>query len=122
MLPVDSKLSAASVRNHTLQVARRCESELGAEQLSFHGDHLAADEKAATAEPVTVGIDGGYLRKWKDRSSNFEVIVGKSVPTTGPAKCFGMVQQFDEKPRRRLSRLWLAYWHGLVRVPDLSGL
>jgi len=51
---------------------------------------------------VTVGIDGGYLRRWKDRSSNFEVMVGKSVPTTGAAKCFGMVQQFDEKPRRRL--------------------
>ncbi len=102
MLPVDSKLSAASVRNHTLLVARRCESELGAEKFAFDEDHPAGDDKASVASPVTVGIDGGYLRKWKDRTSNFEVIVGKSVPTTGPAKCFGMVQQFDEKPKRRL--------------------
>jgi hypothetical protein len=43
-----------------------------------------------------------YLRKWKERSSNFEVIVGKSMSTTGPVKCSGLAQQFDEKPKHEL--------------------
>jgi hypothetical protein len=30
------------------------------------------------------------------------VIVGKSVPTEGTAKCFGFVQSYDTKPKRRL--------------------
>src|SRR4029079_15292712 len=32
----------------------------------------------------------------------FEVIAGKSQPTEGPAKCFGFVQTYDPKPKRRL--------------------
>lgn len=28
--------------------------------------------------------------------------VGKSMPTDGPAKCFGFVQTYDTKPKRRL--------------------
>ena len=30
------------------------------------------------------------------------MIVGKSVPSERPAKCFGMVQIYDDKPKRRL--------------------
>jgi hypothetical protein len=30
------------------------------------------------------------------------VIAGKSIPADGPAKCFGFVQTFDTKPKRRL--------------------
>jgi hypothetical protein len=30
-------------------------------------------------EPITVGIDGGYVRNWHDKKRNFEVIVGKSM-------------------------------------------
>ena len=52
--------------------------------------------------PITVGIDGGYLRNWTKQKTNFEVIVGKSVPTERPAKCFAMVQIYDDKPKRRL--------------------
>ncbi|HEX2808348.1 MAG TPA: ISKra4 family transposase, partial [Kineosporiaceae bacterium] len=36
------------------------------------------------------------------RDGWFEVIAGKSVPTDGPAKCFGFVQTYDTKPKRRL--------------------
>ena len=35
----------------------------------------------------------------------FELIVGKSVPTDGGAKCFGFVTSYDTKPKRRLSVL-----------------
>jgi hypothetical protein len=30
------------------------------------------------------------------------VIAGKSMPTDGPIKCFGFVQTYDTKPKRRL--------------------
>ena len=29
--------------------------------------------------PITVGIDGGYVRDWEAKKHNFEVIVGKST-------------------------------------------
>ena len=59
-----------------------------------------------------MGIDGGYVRG-AHQQGWFEVIAGKSVvafrrdeegeaPTT---KCFGFVQTYDEKPRRRLWEL-----------------
>ncbi len=35
----------------------------------------------------------------------FELIVGKSVPTDGDAKCFGFVTSYDTKPKRRLAEL-----------------
>jgi len=33
------------------------------------------------------------------------VIAGKSIPTDGAAKCFGYVQTYDTKPKRRLYEL-----------------
>jgi hypothetical protein len=49
----------------------------------------------------------------------FEVIAGKSVPTEGPARCFGFVQTYDPKPKRRLfetlkSLTWLRSYAGGV--------
>ena len=41
-------------------------------------------------------------RQRSRRDGWFEVIAGKSVPTDGPAKCFGFVQIYDTKPKRRL--------------------
>jgi len=55
--------------------------------------------------PLTVGLDGGYVHSSQQRSRRdgwFEVIAGKSMPTDGPAKCFGFVQTYDRKPKRRL--------------------
>ena len=55
--------------------------------------------------PLTVGLDGGYVHSSRQRSRKdgwFEVIAGKSIPTDGPAKCFGFVQTYDAKPKRRL--------------------
>jgi len=36
------------------------------------------------------------------RDGWFEVIAGKSMPAEGPSKCFGFVQTYDCKPKRRL--------------------
>jgi hypothetical protein len=60
--------------------------------------------------PITVGIDGGYVRSWEEKQQHFEVIVGKSIlafqredeEDIPSSKCFGFVQTLDEKPKRRL--------------------
>ncbi|OTE95385.1 hypothetical protein BCS42_15810 [Crenothrix sp. D3] len=52
--------------------------------------------------PLNVGIDGGYVRQWDNKKTHFEVIVGKSIPEEGASKCFGLVQSYDNKPKRRL--------------------
>lgn len=102
-LPIDEKLNETTVRNHTMAVAERCESELGDEQVFFI-DGCPREWKALPPPegPITVGMDGGYVRDWENTKTNFEVIVGKSVPTDGAAKCFGFVQTYDSKPKRRL--------------------
>lgn len=52
--------------------------------------------------PFAVGLDGGYVRDWEQKQHHFEVIVGKAVPPDQPAKCFGFVQSYDTKAKRRL--------------------
>ncbi|WP_143748521.1 hypothetical protein [Mesorhizobium carmichaelinearum] len=54
---------------------------------------------------MTIGIDGGYVRSWTNRPTNFEVIVGKSVSEDGRARRFGFVARHGEKPKRRLHEL-----------------
>jgi hypothetical protein len=67
-----------------------------------------------------VGIDGGYLRHWEHKQTHFVAIVGKSVPTSGAAKCFGFVQSQDGWPRRRLVATLQA--QGLRSGPKLAFL
>src|SRR5258708_19079876 len=87
--------------------AERLERELGPEQPMFiEGCQAEWDELPRPDLPLTVGLDGGYVHSSQQRSRRdgwFEVIAGKSMPTDGPAKCFGFVQTYDTKPKRRLS-------------------
>jgi hypothetical protein len=102
--PLDAQVNAASIRNHQHQVAKRSEAELGDEQPSFIDGGCSRDWAALPrpSAPITVGIDGGYVRQWDDKRKHFELIVGKSMPEEGENKCFGFVQTYDEKPKRRL--------------------
>ena len=67
-------------------------------------------EQPLSKGPMTVGIDGGYVRA-AHKEGCFEVIAGRSVVAfrraegeeVPSAKCLGFVQTFDKKPRRRLS-------------------
>jgi hypothetical protein len=105
-LPVAETLNAATVRNHLHRVAERAEAALGDERVSFIDG--CPKEWAALPHPqapLTVGIDGCYVRQWEDKKTHFEVIVGKSMPEDGPSRCFGFVQTYDEKPKRRLFEL-----------------
>ncbi len=110
-LPVDELLSVSTVRSNTLAVAQRCEAELGEEQGSFiEGCPREWGNLPIPDGPLTVGIDGGYVRNWEEKKRNFEVIVGKSIlafkrgeDTSEPSsKCFGFVQSYDSKSKRRL--------------------
>jgi hypothetical protein len=110
-LPVDATLNATTVQNHTHKVAERCETELGEEQWSFiAGCPRDWGNLPIPDGPLTVGIDGGYVRDWAEKQWQFEVIVGKSILAfkredagdVPSSKCFGVVQTFDTKPKRRL--------------------
>jgi hypothetical protein len=64
-LPVDETLSASTVRTNALAVAQRCEAELGEEQMSFiEGCPRDWGNLPIPDGPLTVGIDGGYVRDW----------------------------------------------------------
>jgi hypothetical protein len=119
-LPVDTTLNATTVQNHTLTVAQRGEDELGEEQWAFVEGCPADWETLPIPDgPITVGIDGGYVRDWNEKKSHFEVIVGKSILAFRRAdeedipssKCFGLVQTLDTKPKRRLFEVLQSQGH-----------
>ena len=93
-LPLGRPLHAATVRLHAQATAERLEAELGPEQPIFiQGCQAEWDELPRPDLPLTVGLDGGYVHSSQQRSRRdgwFEVIAGKSMPTIGPAKCFGL--------------------------------
>jgi len=110
-LPLDVTLDVKTVRHDTLKVAERCEAELGEEQGSFiEGYPRDWGTLPIPDGPITVGIDGGYVRDWDEKKRNFEVIVGKSTlafrrdedEETPSSKRFGFVQTVDTKSKRRL--------------------
>ena len=107
VLPLQA--NRAMIYRHTQQVAERLEGELGDEQPFFiEGCQRDWGALLRPEGPLTVGIDGGYVhaRDGDNRKAGwFELIVGKSVPADGDAKCFGFVTSYDTKPKRRLAEL-----------------
>ena len=103
-----------TIRRHLQATAERMEEELGEErQLHlFEEERIEQQEQPPPDGPITVGIDGGYVRA-AHKEGFFEVIAGRSVVAFRRAaddevpasKCFGYVQTYDEKPRRRLWEL-----------------
>jgi hypothetical protein len=112
-LPLDAALAINTVRHDTLKVAERLEAEMGEEQWSFIDGCPRDWAKLPIPDgPITVGIDGGYVRSWEAKKKHFEVIVGKSTlafkrddeeeKPTPSSKRFGFVQTEDTKSKRRL--------------------
>ena len=102
VLPVGETENAATIRNHLNTIAKKQEKELegNPEYISMCQNEL--DKWPKPDKPITVGIDGGYLKKWHKKNKSFEIIAGKSFSATRPAKRFGLVQSIDDHPRRRL--------------------
>ena len=119
-LPVDATLNATTVQNHTLTVAQRCEDELGEERWAFV-EGCPADWGCLPIPdgPITVGIDGGYVRDRDEKKGHFEAIVGKSIlafrreaeADIPSSKCLGFVQTLDTKPKRRLFEVLQSQGH-----------
>lgn len=103
VLPIGTTANASTLRNHLHKVARRCDADLGAEQVGFI-DGCPADWKELPIPegPIIVGLDGGHVRNWADKKNSFEVIVGKSVPADRGERYFGGVHTVDDRPRRRI--------------------
>jgi hypothetical protein len=110
VLPVAEATNSQTVREHLHAVAERIEQELGEErQPRDFATVEAIAELPLPDGPMTVGIDGGYVRA-AHKQGNFEVIAGRSVvafrreegDSVPPPKCFGFVQTYDQKPRQRV--------------------
>ena len=114
VLPVDDSVNAETVRTHLHTVAERMEEELGEEPQGnlFEGSEAEWEQQPMPDGPITIGLDGGYVRA-AHKQGWFEVIAGKTVVAFRrteeqdvPAdKCFGFVQTYDDKPRRRMWEL-----------------
>jgi len=80
VLPVADSISSETVRNHLQATAERMEQELGEErQLNlFEGSEEDWEQQPLPDGPITVGLDGGYVRA-AHKQGWFEVIAGKSV-------------------------------------------
>ena len=106
VLPLGRALHASTVRRQVQATAQRLEDELGEERFSFIDTCQRDRENLPRPDlPLVVGLDGGYVHSSAQTSRRdgwFEVIAGKSMPTEGPATCFGYVQTYDKKPKRRL--------------------
>jgi hypothetical protein len=110
VLPVGETTNHETVREHLRGTAERIEAELGEEcECDPFQPQKEAAEQPLPDGPITVGIDGGYVRA-AHKEGWFEVIAGRSVVAfrrseedpVPPTKCFGFVQTYDQKPRRRL--------------------
>lgn len=102
VLPVSPTQNAATVRNHLHHTAQRLELDLKDKPDHILGCPRDWGNLPKPDKPITVGIDGGYVRNWECKNKNFEVIVGKSFSATKKPKRFGLIQSMDDNPRRRL--------------------
>ena len=116
VLPVAEATNSQTVREHLHAVAERIEQELGEErQPRDFATVEAIGELPLPDGPMTVGIDGGYVRA-AHKQGNFEVIAGRSVvafrraegDSVPPPKCFGFVQTYDQKPRQRVWKVMMS--------------
>jgi hypothetical protein len=122
VLPIDETLAPCTIREHVFTVAERLEQALGDEQWSFIDSCPAEWSRLPIPNgPLTVGIDGGYVRA-QGKPGWFEVIAGKSLlaftrgeESEAPvsSKCFAFVQTYDQKPKRRLFEVLQSQGHQL---------
>jgi hypothetical protein len=103
ILLVAAGTNATTLREHVPHVAERAEAELAEERACFI-DGCPADWGGLPIPEgrIVVGLDGGYVRDWDDRKTNFEAIVGQSVPEDRNSRYVGLVHGYDRKPKRRL--------------------
>jgi len=102
VLPID-RANISTVRRDLNKIAARAEAELDRE-LPCSGQGVP-DVRQDEADPVVVGIDGGYVRNWYAKKRRFGVVVGKSIVKDQNDRYFGLVQTHDHQPKRRVAKV-----------------
>src|SRR5215210_3114631 len=73
VLPIASGANRTTARAHALCIAERAEAELGDERPCFIEVRRAESQALPIPEGrIVTALDGGYVRNWNDRKSNFE--------------------------------------------------
>jgi len=82
LLPVSGAPNASAVRKRTMQAGK-----------AVTQPHAAKMETAASAKPVIVGLDGGYVRsRHRQDERHFEVIAGKIIDAEGNPSRFAFAR------------------------------
>jgi hypothetical protein len=85
LLPVSGAANAGTVRNRTMRV--------GEAVVQPHVKTTAEPVTARPAEPVVVGLDGGYVRsRHRQDERHFEVIAGKVISAQGSQSRFAFAR------------------------------
>ena len=119
VLPIEEPINTSTIRQHIADVAERLEQELGDEQFCFvEGCQRSWDKLPSPDGPLTVGIDGGYVRG-QHKQGQFEVIAGKSL----------LAFKRDQESKQQLSGRCFAWvqtsLHLVVRIalyPTIPGV
>ena len=82
VLPIHTTLHASTVRNHLQATAKRQDTLVQDQPDYLEGCPREWGKLPKPDKPLTMGIDGGYVRNWHQKHTNFEVIVGKSFSST----------------------------------------
>ena len=103
VLPIGAGRNATTLRQHALRAARRIEAEVAQEDTTLAvGCPADWEDLPIPGGRVVVGLDGGYVRSWADRTRNFEIIVGRSMPDDGGSRYLGFVHGHDREPEKRI--------------------
>jgi len=85
LLPISGARNAGTVRNRTLRV--------GEAVVQPHATKTAELTAAQPADPVVVGLDGGYVRsRHRQDERHFEVIAGKVIDARGTQSRFAFAR------------------------------
>src|SRR5271166_81694 len=85
LLPISGAQNAGTVRNRTLRV--------GENVVQRHATETAKPTVTPPAEPVVVGLDGGYVRsRHRQEERHFEVIAGKVIDAHGSQHRFAFAR------------------------------
>lgn len=105
VLPINEALNAETVRKHLHKVAKRQDDNLQETPSLISGCAYEWGQLPKPDKPLTVGIDGGYVKNCCDKQNHFEVIVGKCFSKTKKGKRLGFVQTLEKDPKKRLMKL-----------------
>src|SRR5208282_3455629 len=85
LLPISGAQNAGTVRNRTLRV--------GEAVVQPHSTMTAQQTTPQPAEPVVVGLDGGYVRsRHRQEERHFEVVAGKEIDAHGVQSRFAFAR------------------------------